>query len=226
MRGAEFSLQAGEEFDPKRHLTRADVKLRRTKDGREYAVVMMRPAKGKPGSAKDVPLVLAAGGTLLDPVAALKRLWAADPVPAEQAASTPLFRHGSDALTVAQVRAMVKALMGRLGLDPRRFGAHSLRIGGATAGLAAKLSEPTLRAAGRWSGLSYRLYTRASREAVMDIATIIGSTAFEDAERGFIDEELMVTRAALAAAGADDSMLDADMLERESASEGDDDEAR
>ena len=38
------------------------------------------------------------------------------------------------------------------------------------------------------------LYTRASKEAMMSIATIVGSTAFEDIERGeFVDEELMLT---------------------------------
>ena len=38
------------------------------------------------------------------------------------------------------------------------------------------------------------LYTRAGKEAIMSIATIVGSTAFEDIERGeFVDEELMVT---------------------------------
>jgi hypothetical protein len=36
-------------------------------------------------------------------------------------------------LRVAQVRGTVKYLMESLGLDPRKFGAHSLRIGGATA---------------------------------------------------------------------------------------------
>ena len=46
------------------------------------------------------------------------------------------------------------------------------------------------------------LYTRASKEAMMSIATIVGSTAFEDIERGeFVDEELMVTSKDLQARG-------------------------
>ena len=56
-------------------------------------------------------------------------------------ATPPLFRHGGAAFTVEGVRAMVKAMMASIGLDPARFGAHSLRIGGATAALAAGLSR-------------------------------------------------------------------------------------
>jgi len=50
---------------------------------------------------------------------------------------------------VEQVRGTVKYLMLSLGLDPRKFGAHSLRIGGATAALSAGLSPAAIRAAGR-----------------------------------------------------------------------------
>jgi hypothetical protein len=38
LRGAEFSLQEGEKFDPNRHLTRADVKFF-SKEGVEYAIL-------------------------------------------------------------------------------------------------------------------------------------------------------------------------------------------
>ena len=196
MRGAEFALQDGETFDAARHLTRADVSFRRDDSGREYVVIQMRPAKGKPGAGKEVPLMLGGGGSLLDPVAALRRLWAADPVSPEDAASTPLFRTRGAALTVAGVRSTVRLLMGGLGLDARRFGAHSLRIGGATAALAAGMSPAAIRAAGRWASDVYMLYARASQQAVRGISTVIGSTPFDDLERGeFIDEELMLTTA-------------------------------
>ena len=90
---------------------------------------------------------------------------------------------------------MVQSLMARLGLDPRRFGAHSLRIGGATAALAAGLSPASIRAAGRWSSEIYQIYCRLSRQSAAGVATTIGSTPFEDLERGvsFVDEELMLT---------------------------------
>ena len=104
--------------------------------------------------------------------------------------------------------------MARLGLDPALFGAHSLRIGGATAGLAAGLSAPALRAAGRWSSDIYLLYTRASRQAVQQISVVIGSTPFEDLERGqFVDEELTIATSEMRARGGEyDSLFDDEMI--------------
>ena len=198
MRGAEFALQAGETFDPAKHLTRADVQFRTSPSGQRYVVLRMRPAKGKPGATKSVPLMLAGGGTLLDPVVALERLFAMDPVPESEMATTPLFSVSGRAISVAQVRTCVKSLMAMLGLDARRFGAHSLRIGGATAALAANMSPAAIRAAGRWSSDVYMLYTRASRQAAMHVATVIGSTSFEDMERGVsfdADGEILLTPA-------------------------------
>jgi hypothetical protein len=204
MRAAEFALQAGETFDSWKHLTRADVTFRRTQAGKLYMILHMRPAKRRTGEGKTVPLLLASGGSILDPVLEMQRLFETDPVPREEWATTPLFRNADgSAIRVAQVRAVVKALMGGLGLDPRRFGAHSLRIGGASAGLAGKLDEQTLRAAGRWQSDAADLYIRASKEAMMNLAVVIGSTPFEDLERGvFMDEELMITSVGLQEARA------------------------
>ena len=72
-------MQPGEVFNPLKHLTRADVSIHRAEDGSEYVRLMMRPAKGKPDAGKTVPLLLGGGGSLLDPVAAVRRLLAADP---------------------------------------------------------------------------------------------------------------------------------------------------
>ena len=220
LRGAEFALQEGEVFDPSRHLTRADVKFFE-KDGVWYAIIRMRPAK-KAGATKTLPLVLGGGGTLLDPVAALKHLFEIDPVPEEQMATTPLFRHGGAAFTVEGVRAMVKAMMASIGLDPARFGAHSLRIGGATAALAAGLSPAAIRAAGRWASDVYMLYTRCNMQASQRLATVIGSTAFEDLQRGvhFADEELLLVPDEMPIGGVgefveDDMVRDAFELEDE-----------
>lgn len=196
LRGGEFAVQSGELFDPARHLTRADAKLVRDAQGRECLRLRMRVGKSE-SPAKETRIVLGGGGSLLDPVAAYKRLLERDPVPKAQDARTPLFR-GADgaALSVPGVRVMVKLLMRSLGLDERRFGAHSLRIGGATAGLAANLSPAALRAAGRWSSDVYQLYTRASRQAMQLVATVIGSTPFEDLERSEdLDDETMMTPA-------------------------------
>ena len=131
----------------------------------------------------------------MDPVRLMHRMIDLDPVAEVDRASTPLFRRSGRSIRVSETRSMVQRLMGLLGLDPRRFGAHSLRIGGATAALAAGMSAAAIRAAGRWSSDIYQIYCRLSRESAAGVATVIGSTAFEDLERGvqFADEELMLT---------------------------------
>ena len=85
--------------------------------------------------------------------------------------------------------------MAACGLDPARFGAHSLRIGGATAALAAGLSPAAIRAAGRWGSDIWAVYTRNTRETAFSLSSVVGSTAFHDTERGveFVDEELIYT---------------------------------
>merc|ERR1711965_264173 len=119
----------------------------------------------------------------------MKHYLAMDPVPPEEAALTPLFRRRVSHACI-EVRAVLQQLMAAIGLDWQRFGAHSLRIGGATAALAAGLTPAAIRAAGRWSSDVYAIYCRVSRQSAAGVATVIGSTPFEDLERGvsFVDE--------------------------------------
>ena len=116
--------------------------------------MMMRPCKNdKVEQGKRVPLLLPAGGRYLDAYKALRRLIELDPVPVSEAARTPLFRAPATgaAVTTRQVRAVVKMLMASVGEDPSLFGAHSLRIGGATAALAKGVPAVVIREMGRWS---------------------------------------------------------------------------
>ena len=145
----------------------------------------------------------------------------------ELRAQTPLFRANGRAMRVSQVRDVVKSLMGGVGADPRNFGAHSLRIGGATAGLAAGFSEAQLRAAGRWSSDVYALYARASQQALRGMAKLIGSTPFEDLERGeFVDEELSCTTVDInlsRSARGEMPGVEQDLIDDALASDGDED---
>ena len=198
MRAAELSLQPGESWHPELHLARSDLSFYNDGDGRRFAVIMMRPAKnGKQLRGKRVPLVLASGGTLLDPVADLERLVEEDFVPEEDKETTPLFRTQrgpqGGAFTVAAVRRMVKELMSIIGQDPAFFGAHSLRIGGATAAAAAGVEPAVIRVCGRWSSDIFEIYTRLTQQAAANMTGVIGSTAFNDLERGeFHHEELEI----------------------------------
>ena len=106
---------------------------------------------------------------------------------------------------------MVKYLMKAIGLDPDRFGAHSLRIGGATAALAAGVQPTLIRVLGRWSSDIYEIYCRLSLEAAAGMGAVIGSTPFEDVEQGeFVTEELEATSLELAAARHVDMDPDSD----------------
>ena len=97
------------------------------------------------------------------------------------------------AFRVSDVRRVVKWLMASRGLNPDRFGAHSLRIGGATAALAAQVQPTTIRLLGRWASDVADVYMRVSREAASHLSVLVGSTAFNDLEREtFKDEELSV----------------------------------
>ena len=70
------ALQPGEAFDAARSLTRGDVRFGRDARGQEYVALRIRVAKRSPGREKETTLLLGGGGSLLDPVKALKRLCA------------------------------------------------------------------------------------------------------------------------------------------------------
>lgn len=196
LRGGEVARQPAEAFSTVKHLTRADLRFRRSSaTGEVYAILVMRV--GKTGYGKTTEVVIGAGGSMVNALDALMAMERADPItdPLERA-QTPLFRRASGAaITVGELRRVVKTLMERIGLDPRRFGAHSLRIGGATAALAIGLSPAAIRAAGRWGSDVYTLYTRISVQSARGLASAIGSSGFEEAERAvaFVDEELTFT---------------------------------
>ena len=102
-------------------------------------------------SGKTVPLIIGAGGTYVDAVAEMANLARVDPVSDAEAPLTPMFRQeGGAALTTRRVREWTAALVASIGLDPSQFGAHSYRIGGATALFAAGAEPTIIRTMGRW----------------------------------------------------------------------------
>ena len=93
-----------------------------------------------------------------------------------------MFRHADGtAFSVAFVRDVVKGLMAAVGLDLTEFGAHSLRIGGATALFAAGAEHPMhIRTMGRWSSDCWRLYVRACFQSTMEWTRRAGSQQVND----------------------------------------------
>ena len=196
MRGGEIGVSDSDTWCAEIHLTRADVTFYRDAGGVLFCILMMRPLKKKPGMRKSVPVVLKSGGSLIDPVAELWELFQRDPLKkGERPDRRPLFRNPANgaAFKVSDVRSVVKWMMAKIGLDPKRFGAHSLRIGGATAALAAGVSPAQIRLLGRWSSDVAELYMQMTQQSAGDFSTIVGSTAFDDIERHtFKTEELEI----------------------------------
>ena len=194
LRGAECTVPDGVTPDWSQHLTRADVSFREVTGLGRCVVLMIRPVKSrKVLRGKVVELVLAGGGTLIDAVQELSDLFVLDQVPESEFATTPLFRNADGSpIRTLELRGMVKTLMRRLGQPEKLFGAHSLRIGGATAALAAGVSPSLIRLLGRGSSDVYEIYTRLCLGLALDATRQVGSTAFEDLERGFLTEDLDV----------------------------------
>lgn len=187
LRGAEFTVEGA--LDGRRDMTRADIASLTS----ERLVVMMCPCKNmRHLSGKTVPLIIGAGGEFVDAVREMTNLLRVDPVPAAEAAVTPLFRTGRTAgdrkpLRVADVRGWVQSLMVTLGENPEHFGAHSLRIGGATALFAAGADPTIIRTMGRWSSDIYRLYVRACFGQTLDWSRRAGSTVVHDVAQEFAE---------------------------------------
>jgi len=99
--------------------------------------------------------------------------------------------------------------MAAIGLDPDRFGAHSLRIGGATAALSAGVAPAVIRITGRWKSDVWMTYARLTRQSALRVSSVIGSTWFDDVERGeFSSEELELVDSELQALGDVDFGVD------------------
>ena len=116
-----------------------------------------------------------------------------DPVADSEAARTPMFREGAPGegprkpLSVAKVRSTIKALMLSVGESPEQFGAHSLRIGGATALFADGAGEQVIRTMGRWSSDCYRLYVRACFGQTLEWTRRCGSKVVDDVAREYAE---------------------------------------
>ena len=106
-------------------------------------------------------------------------------------ADGPLFSFPDGvSLRVHHVRDEVKRLESAVGNDPSNYGAHSLRIGGATAALAAGVSPALIRLMGRWSSDIYEIYCRQSRESALHVGRALSSAQVTLASTAFTREEL------------------------------------
>ena len=152
-RGCEIALDDGEPPDPLQHLVPADVHRFRAKR-RTARAADDEETQGPQDAARQTCASRAIGRR-----ERLRRGGAARAVAGAASAAGDQLRRAAllppepngRGVTVVELRVQVKRVMAAAGLDPARFGAHSLRIGGATAALAAGVQPALIRLMGRWS---------------------------------------------------------------------------
>ena len=178
MRGREAGCE--HTFDQEIDIARADIA---TAEKDRFAF-FMRPAKNmRHRRGKTVPIVIGGGGNKIDACFEVRRMLELDPTPLGQAASTPMFRKpDGSAFTTDDIRNLVRQIVAAIGLNPEMFGAHSLRIGGATALFAAGADPIHIRTMGRWSSDCYRLYVRSCFEQTLAWTARIGSQVVHDVQ--------------------------------------------
>lgn len=178
LRGREFTMDPKHGFRPDYDLCRGDI----VSLSAQRMVMLIRPAKNmRHTKFKTVPIVIGAGGKFIDAHAEVANMLKLDPTPWGKEDCTPMFRHANgDAFTTDQVRDLVKSLMLAIGENPDQFGAHSLRIGGATALFAAGADPIHIKTMGRWSSDCWRLYVRACFEQSIAWSVRLGSQEVHD----------------------------------------------
>ena len=185
LRGAEVCPPR---FDPETEVTRADVIFRH---GHVILYCRNTKAKGKDRMRK-LPIYLPAGGSLIDPVAALRRLFEVDPVPKHLWRITPLFRDPAtnNSLAVSQLRSVLRVWLSGVGLPGPMYGAHSLRIGGATAFFEAGGDKLEIQTQGRWDSDAYLAYLRAAQGRGLAMSLRACSLEVNDHAQHFVDIDI------------------------------------
>lgn len=173
------------------HPSRADVVFRRNRDD-ELCGCTLYICNIKARGAerfRRLPVHLPIRGDYLSPGLALWHLThVIDPMPSSSAASTPLFRDPSGrTLSVDSMRVWLRRGLSSLGIDPTLYGAHSLRIGGATAMAYVGAPRDITMAAGRWRSDAYLRYLRDRRGDVLRYASAVASADTDDFESDFVE---------------------------------------
>ena len=181
-------------FVPARHPSRRDVRFEFTRGELTGCTIWIVNCKARgAGYLQKLPVYLPIDGKYLSPGRALYYLVrVADQVPYDQEPFTPLFRDPAtnQILTVASVRECLRSCMVAIGRDPTVYGAHSLRIGGATALAWLRVPGEDIQAAGRWHSDSYMRYIRERRsQAMAQLAAVAGADT-DDFEADFVDIDL------------------------------------
>ena len=116
-----------------------------------------------------------ANGSATCPVAALRSAFDSAP---RKSADAPAFQDSCGRpLLYTTLLAALRALAVQLGYDAKQLGTHSLRIGGASTLAILGFPAYVIRAAGRWSSLTYQTYTRLDADAFREISRRLATAA-------------------------------------------------
>jgi len=165
-------------FNAKVHLTPADI----VRLDADTLVMMIRPCKNTEHlTGKTCPLIIGAGGELIDAVYEMKHYMSLINVDQQHAHQRPLFtKADGKSITVDDVRHMTRTLMHAVGEVASEFGAHSYRIGGASSLFAQGADPHVIRTMGRWSSDIWRIYVQACYDSIKDWTRRVGSKAVRD----------------------------------------------
>ena len=179
-------------FNPNRHPTRDDVTFECDAQGLPTSAtikIVNSKARGVEALRK-LPVTLPMRGRFLSPGLALWRLvHVIDPVPPAQRGTTPLFRDPATnrVITVDSLRSTLRAALSYIGRDGTLYGAHSLRIGGATAMAFVQASAQVIKDCGRWRSDAYLRYIRERRGEYMTYMQEMCSADVDDFEADHLD---------------------------------------
>ncbi len=165
------TAQWTEKFNGDRAIRRKDVHFEWAKGKRVAVRIKCRGSKSDKFNTGSVKWMTVAADDCLCPVELFCEYWDATEALGFEA-DMPLFRHYDGKLVTSRhVVDAIKRQAVVMGLDPKHFAGHSLRIGGATAMTAADLSMYDKMQQGGWQSLEASLcYMRRSAEMERRVA--------------------------------------------------------
>jgi len=103
--------------------------------------------------------------------------------------NTPLFRNprSGRVLTTDGLREHLRTGLANIGMDPIRYGGHSLRIGGATALAFCGADHSAIKSVGRWNSDAFERYVRERRGEYMFFVQQMCSADVDDFEADHLD---------------------------------------
>ena len=142
------------------HSDRAELRLRYTKGDVYHTGVLVTVFRND---------------SLTCPYALLRLAFAKAPVQNQSAPA--LQKPNGEALAYKDVQKALFKYAALLGLDPKRFKLHGLRIGGATSLAILGVPAHIIKAIGRWKSICYQTYTRTSSAQFQKISQVLGQAS-------------------------------------------------